>query len=717
MGTDDGNALIRRAEALYDSLGIDALERHGIIREHARHYGMVVYPSIRSSRPITAAPIFGAPIDGTARLYVHIPFCSGRCTFCHFQLASKARYGQAYLEHLHEEIRLVNAARHGITFHGLFIGGGTPSQLDGDELDLLLRQVQSSLGVERAGFNTIEVHPELVREPDALTRLQQMRGAGLNRISIGVQAFEQRLLDRLSRRHTVEDGYALIELARKAGFEYIDVDLMYGLPEQTLSDWAHTLGEVTALDVDSISIFYLIWRDRTPMGRRPLTERAALPSRRASTVMRIMAREAFTDAGFVQSLTDHFHRSYPERACRPQGSTLLYSNFFVVPVGISGWGYANRHHYWNTFDIEEYSRLIDRGELPITRGLHLDDDERTRRDMMFCLKYGGLPFTPFRERDGVDIREQYRYVLEPLADLGLIRAADDGVVLTSTGSLFMEEVCSFFFSDAVWRDVCGDGGKPPASLVPPSDFEATSLDEGQILETFHYLITPRRAAPERVLAVVAHPDPASFTHALFRAFRAGAELGGRVVHALDLYADGYHAALSREELRASVPPEPVLEHQRLIADADVLAFFHPIWWYAAPALLRAWYERTFTRGFAFDFSPEERYRGLLGAKRVVVVSTGADSGERFDTLWGSAYLQSQIHSTFETVGITQRCVRVFLNVEHAPPAEHARMIAEASFLGRHLDLAPLFAPALASFSNSPYRRGRLEPNADLDVAR
>lgn len=659
---------IALAERIYRELDIDALAKNGVARDHRRHYGMVVYPSIKSASNQGQSDVFGVPAHGKSRLYIHIPFCSGLCEFCHFQLAP-TKFVTEYLECVDREFQLLRTTAPRLLYHGMFIGGGTPTSLNSKQLNTVIDSAFRTLNVNREGFNTIEIHPEFVRQGDAYERFIAMRERGLNRISIGAQAFDQDVLDSMARRHTVEENFRAIELAREAGFQYVDIDIMYGVPGQTLHQWSQTLSAVAGLPVDSVSIFYLIVKPGTAVANRP---RSALPAARESVLMHIMAREALAAAGFVESLTDHFHRPQGPSADDGGLSAFLYSQFNIVPAGVSGWGYANSAHYWNSFDTRDYCSQVRRGRLPIVRAVHLSEDERIRRDLMFCLKYGVVDFSAFLNTYGVNVLEQYSYAFNTLQKLGLVVVDDSRALLSYRGRLYMEEACTYLFSDKVAGDQLRDGGSDP------------------LQERFNYLVKPNRSRPVRILTVVAHPRKESLTHALHDVFRSTAADCGHEIETIDLYAEKYESVLTGDEIDGLNVPNEVGRHQAMLQSADILAVFCPIWWYSVPAILKGWYDRTFAKGFAFEFSETDRYRGLLQGKKLLVINTGADSHERFAKYWKEAYVHSQVHAVFDTVGMTQRCVRIFLNAHHRAEGERQRIIDEVAYLARHIGFPWVF---------------------------
>ncbi len=653
---------IDRAEQLYRKLRIDELRRLGVFRDHARHYGMVVYPSIKSAKAVDPTDLFRSDTVASARLYVHIPFCSGVCSFCHFQLAGNGLIDR-YVDALCAEARLVRCACPQVSFHGVFLGGGTPSLLSLRHWKKLLTTIFTDLHVETSGFNTVELHPEIVRNPQAVGIVALLREFGINRASIGIQSFDQRLLDKLKRRHTVDENYEAIELVRDAGFPYVDVDVMYGLPTQDLAQWARTLDISSRLPIDSVSIFYLILRPGSRISEKDLRH---LPTAKESTLMHIMAREHLLGSGFTERLTDHFHREYPQRESAAPVTPMLYSQLAVVPLGISGWGYLNACHYWNQFEIDQYFKSIDEDRISVAEGVFLDKDERLRRDVMFGLKYGQCQLDAIRTIHQSEARDDLRYAFEAASKLGLVEMDERSAQLTYTGRLFLEETCGLFFSDRAARD------------------QLTSFDNHVYKERFNYLLVPEVGEQMRVCCVVAHPKRQSFTRHLANAFVESAAAARHDCTLVDLYAENYDPVLTALSQDRNGAPHATSRHQALIEAADVLAIFYPVWWYGVPAILKGWYDKTFTEGFAFSFDLKQRYIGLLGGKRLVAVNTAGDTRQAFECQWGDAYLKSQIDHVYDTIGIRHRCVRVYTNIHHRTDDERERMVSEVQFLARNI---------------------------------
>ncbi|MFC8943495.1 coproporphyrinogen-III oxidase family protein, partial [Streptomyces griseoincarnatus] len=202
------------------------------------------YPPLKAMQPVEAAAVF-ADVTDELNVYVHIPFCRQKCTFCHF--AKEIKPGQdrvaAYLQALVAEMRqaasVLGARRRA---RSVYFGGGTPSTLTAAEMRMLFAALHDNFVIDAATEFTFELHPQIVRDPDlARDKLAAMREAGVNRIAFGVQSLDDGVLKILNRGHDGQQVFDLLQLLRDEGMTNVSVDLMYGLPDETLASWSQTL--------------------------------------------------------------------------------------------------------------------------------------------------------------------------------------------------------------------------------------------------------------------------------------------------------------------------------------------------------------------------------------------------------------------------------------------------------------------------------------------
>ncbi|MDE2765950.1 MAG: radical SAM family heme chaperone HemW [Chloroflexota bacterium] len=238
-----------------------------------------------------------APSRSGLALYVHIPFCESKCPYCDFNTyAGIEALMPSYVGALANEIAGWGKALERPPLRSVFFGGGTPSYLPTRDLTRLMRAVRAAFDLPRSAEVTLEANPgDTVRE-----RLASIRRAGFNRVSIGVQSLDDEELRLLGRRHSAEQAKAGVMAAREAGFDNLNIDLIFGLPGQLVASWEHTLEEALALAPDHVSAYALTLEEGTPMAADVAAGRLREPDPDVGAEMYRLAQEVLADAGYVQ---------------------------------------------------------------------------------------------------------------------------------------------------------------------------------------------------------------------------------------------------------------------------------------------------------------------------------------------------------------------------------------------------------------------------------
>ena len=277
-------------------------------------------------------------------LYVHIPFCLSKCPYCDFNTyAGIESLMPAYVDALDREIEQWGAWLGRPTLASLFFGGGTPSYLPTRDLSRLMRTVESAFDLPDDAEATIEANPgDCARE-----RLQAMRRSGFNRISMGVQSFDDHELRLLGRRHSADRAVQAVEDARTAGFDNVSIDLMFGLPNQYVSTWAHSLEEAVALDTSHLSAYALTLEGGTPMEADVRLGRTPEPDPDLAAEMYALAQSTLASAGLAQYEVSNwakpgresahnlaYWRSLPYLGVGPGAHSYLYGIGDVGPFGV-----------------------------------------------------------------------------------------------------------------------------------------------------------------------------------------------------------------------------------------------------------------------------------------------------------------------------------------------------------------------------------------------
>lgn len=388
--------------------------------------------------------------------YIHIPFCEHLCFYCACNKVATRNKSLAadYREYLLREIdlrcRLFGSDRR---IEQLHFGGGTPTFLTSKQLASILDRLKRwfAFSDDAVGDFSIEVDPRTVSGGD----MHALRALGFNRVSLGVQDFDEIVQRAVHRIQPREQTLKIMNASRDAGIRSLNVDLIYGLPKQSVASMDDTLGRVIEASPDRISLFnYAHLPDRFPAQRR--IRDADLPGAEAKLDMLRSCVELVTGADYVYIGMDHFARRGDELARAKAAGTLhrsfqgytTHADCDLVGFGVSSIGYTGRCFSQNAHNIQEYRRYIDNGSLPITRGVILDDDDVLRADVINRLMcFGELELSDIGRRHGIDAAAYFRCELDRLGGLeadGLLRLEPDRIAVTARGWMLVRNICAVF---------------------------------------------------------------------------------------------------------------------------------------------------------------------------------------------------------------------------------------------------------------------------------
>jgi oxygen-independent coproporphyrinogen-3 oxidase len=359
-----------------------------------------------SGSPAGTASAVGARPLGA---YVHIPFCAKRCDYCAFATwTDRGHLIERYLTALRSEIR--RAVEAGMApVDSVFFGGGTPSLVAGQELMRVLAELPLAAGAEV----TVECNPDTV----TAELLSNYRTGGVTRLSLGVQSMVPRVLALLGRTHDPDNVRRSVELARGAGFETFNVDVIYGAVGESLADWETTVREVLALGPPHVSAYGLTVEAGTPLALDP----ARYPDDDDQAAKYELADDLLTDAGLGNYEISNW--AEPGHECRH--NLLYWSQGDYLGFGCSAHSHRDGRRWWNVRTPERYLASVEAGESAEAAGEELEPEIRRLEGLQLAL----------RTRDGVPLG-----ALDP-ADLpGLVEEQDDRVVLTRAGRLLANEI-------------------------------------------------------------------------------------------------------------------------------------------------------------------------------------------------------------------------------------------------------------------------------------
>jgi oxygen-independent coproporphyrinogen III oxidase len=387
-------------------------------------------------------------------IYVHIPFCESLCYYCACNKIITKHHEKAepYLRYLAKEVELyTNAIGMGQSVSQLHLGGGTPTFLSDDELRELMSVLKRSFSFVAGGEYSVEVDPRTVNEQ----RLALLLELGFNRLSFGVQDFDPEVQKAVHRIQPAAQVFALVESARKMGFESVNVDLIYGLPKQTPESFDRTLKQVNELRPDRIALYaYAHLPERFKPQRRILA--AELPVASSKIAMLSQSMDALMAAAYVYVGMDHF--ALPDDAlavAKRQGR--LHRNFQgystqpdcdLIGLGVSAIGRMGGTYSQNAKTMEEYVDMLEHGQMPIVKGLALSRDDLIRRAwIMAIMCQGHVQYDAFNEGWLIDAKKYFApelSQLESLQDQGLVELSDSGLKVTPMGWYFVRGVAMVF---------------------------------------------------------------------------------------------------------------------------------------------------------------------------------------------------------------------------------------------------------------------------------
>jgi oxygen-independent coproporphyrinogen-3 oxidase len=366
-------------------------------------------------------------------LYIHVPFCRTRCHFCAFYLqVHREDRARGYLTSLEGEIRLHVAkdSLRGRSFDTVYFGGGTPTTLSPDQLDHILALIRAEFGLVATPEVTVEAHPDTVTA-EGLHHLVQ---AGFTRISLGIQTVADQELIGVGRRTTGRPAEVALQAARAAGFGVVSVDLIYGLPAQSLASWMATLEEVLAWRPDHVSCYALTLEEHTHLALDVGRGNLLPPDPGLQNEMEEAAAERLAAAAFERYEISNYSR--PGHRCRH--NLLYWSGEDYVGLGPSAQSYLGGIRLGNVGDLGRYHQAIRAGRLPICSADPLTPKQRRREAVVFGLRLVEGVDRRLIEDHGAD--GAWRRALDQLTSEGLLEEGAGKIRLTGQGRRFADSV-------------------------------------------------------------------------------------------------------------------------------------------------------------------------------------------------------------------------------------------------------------------------------------
>jgi oxygen-independent coproporphyrinogen III oxidase len=380
-----------------------------------------------------------SPIE---HLYVHVPFCAKKCDYCAFY--SEAADGELINRYVQSLVREMQCVAADLKPKTIFFGGGTPSMLNLRQWELLL-QTMRQLGWHEAAEWTVECNPATV----SLDKAKLLRDGGVNRISMGAQSFDEALLDRLGRVHGRDMIFKSFDILRAAGFDNVNVDLMFAIPGQTLASWRQTLAEAKALGSEHLSCYEVIYEEDTPLFEQ-LQAGAAQVDEDLACEMYDQLLLAAADGGFQQYEVANFARhttaapaAVPDRACRHNINYWRGGSFYGLGPAAAGYVRGVRTQNWSNTTL--YCEQLERGQRAIQSSEELPPLARAGEIAAFGLRMNsGWPLEQFQHRTGFDLRQEWKPEIDHLIELGYGELDPHRFRLTTQGLRFADWAAAEF---------------------------------------------------------------------------------------------------------------------------------------------------------------------------------------------------------------------------------------------------------------------------------
>ena len=386
-------------------------------------------------KKVTSQHIFNIK-QQMAGIYIHIPFCKQRCSYCAFYSTTLYNIRERYVDALCKEIAMRKEYAGGALIETIYLGGGTPSTLSMEQLKRICDTVYAAYQVSPAPEVTIECNPDDLT-PDFLAQLKQLP---FNRISMGVQSFNDTQLKRLGRRHDAAKARQAVANARTAGYSNISIDLIFALPGSTIDEWEHDLESAIALRPDHLSAYNLTYEEGTPMHRALERGDFTELSEEDNITQFQMLISRLKEAGYRHYEISNF--ALPGRESRHNSS--YWNDTPYIGCGAAAHSYNGTSRGWNIADIQEYIKGIENGN-PVFEIEELTEEERYNDTILTRLRTAeGIPLEWMKKKFGKRLNDYMQSAAEKEIAFGNLKAENGHLSLSEKG---------IFISDAVIREL------------------------------------------------------------------------------------------------------------------------------------------------------------------------------------------------------------------------------------------------------------------------
>ncbi len=361
----------------------------------------------------------------TPGLYIHIPFCARKCLYCDFYSSTSVSAIPSFLDALFKEMAMYR--NHFNFFDTVYIGGGTPSLLSPQQVEHILTNIRKNFDLKPNTEITIEINPADLNQ----SYLESIGEAGINRINIGVQSFDEKVLNFLGRRHSVRQALSAMEASRKAGFHNIGLDLIYSVPGQAIDSWLDTLKQAVAFSPEHLSCYQLTLETATPLGKRCQAGEFSIPGEELQYEFFMKTSQFLEDAGYLHYEVSNFARG-TELASRHNQKYWDHSPY--LGLGPAAHSFRDNRRWWNHRSVDQYITAINGRKFPVEETEILTMEQLRLEALYLGLRTRkGLYVEDFKNQYHCDLFTEKKKMLDKLQEEGLISIQDGHLYPTPTG--------------------------------------------------------------------------------------------------------------------------------------------------------------------------------------------------------------------------------------------------------------------------------------------
>lgn len=379
--------------------------------------------------------------QNNAALYVHIPFCRSKCSFCYFTVAANREEDEIdeYLNALEKEIQLVSPHVQDRKIESVYIGGGTPTYLSARQLERLFKMLYKYYNLDDVREWSIESTPTLA----TADKIKVMKEHGVTRFSMGVQTTQDHILKNLNRAFERKDIENVIELSRNAGIENINLDFMYALPGQTMDNWFDTLNEAIEKDIPGITIYSLDLHESTQFFRKK--DDMQLPNLETQLKMYDGAVDIFNEKGYQKINNSIFAKDKSNYIHQNR----RWENLPLVAIGAGAQAYSPGYAYRNTPTLKTYLEAIKEGKSVLHKYTPVADGQEFYREGVSMMRYAQIDKAAFEQRYGASYKDRFEHLINTLTELDYMEETADELRLTKRGLHRSNMISMFFYCDDI----------------------------------------------------------------------------------------------------------------------------------------------------------------------------------------------------------------------------------------------------------------------------